>query len=66
MVCAILEITKKKPLSSVTVTKCLCNHEDQILCRRWESVLLTSLLLASRQDVLVSKGLAVNTGLYKI
>lgn len=35
MVCAILQITKEQAF--VTVTKFLCNREDQILCRWWES-----------------------------
>lgn len=37
MVGAVLQITKEKALGSVTVIKCLCSREDQLLCRQWES-----------------------------
>lgn len=45
---------------------CHCDKVRINYCAVSGKVLLTSLLLAARQDVLVSKGMAVNTGVYKI
>lgn len=57
---------KRKSLGVLSLWQSVCVTVRINYCAVSGKVLLTSLLLAARQDVLVSEGMAVNTGLYKI